>query len=51
MAKKKRIEDLTTDEVMRKLFPKRAIKEADEVAGKTGETDDCEDDPSDMDEE
>jgi hypothetical protein len=38
MAKQgKRIEDMTTDEVMEKLFPKKVIQEAEQVAGKPKE--------------
>jgi len=51
MAKKRRAEDMTTDEAMKTLFPRKAIREADEVAGKTGESVDDEDDSLDMDEE
>jgi hypothetical protein len=32
----KRIEDMTTDETMEKLFPKDVIDEADEIIGKKG---------------
>jgi hypothetical protein len=50
MAKDKRIEEMTTDEVMESLFPKEAIEEADKLAGKTREKV-LPDDPSDMPEE
>lgn len=51
MAKKRRAEDMTTDEAIKGLFPKKVIDEADRIAGKTEDSIDDPDDPLDMDEE